>query len=134
MKSVTFIRNVVLLVSFFLVLSAGAFAPPTKVLSPLTLIYATGDSSPDPKEIIGKTITIRGDVNGGYVRTCIKNEVSQSTAHMLFFVTSQANIILSNISFSNFIVQASKFRRLIGTMSPPTDDDTATVYVEVSNE
>lgn len=29
-----------------------------------------------------------------------------------------------------FTLKASKFRRLIGTMSPPSDDDTATIYVE----
>jgi hypothetical protein len=27
-------------------------------------------------EIIGMTITVKGDVNGGYTRTCIRNEVS----------------------------------------------------------
>jgi acylphosphatase len=50
-------------------------------------------------EIIGKRIILKGDVNGGYVRTCIQNE-------------------------------ASRFRRLIGTMSPPEDSDTAEIYVE----
>lgn len=33
------------------------------------------DSS-DDNEIIGMTITVKGDVNGGYTRTCIRNEVS----------------------------------------------------------
>lgn len=62
-------------------------------------LYAEAATGADPQEVIGKTIKVKGDVNGGYVRTCIKNE-------------------------------ASKFRRLIGTMSPPSDDDTATIYVE----
>lgn len=56
------------------------------------------DSS-DGNEIIGMTLTVKGDVNGGYTRTCIRNE-------------------------------ASLFRKLIGTMSPPGDSDTATIYVE----
>jgi hypothetical protein len=33
------------------------------------------DSS-DDNDIIGMTITVKGDVNGGYTRTCIRNEVS----------------------------------------------------------
>ena len=32
-----------------------------------------GDAE-DPNEIIGRRITVQGDVNGGYVRTCINNE------------------------------------------------------------
>lgn len=82
------------------------FAPSTSLSSSTVLqngprilqLHATG-SSENPDEVIGKTIVVKGDVNGGYVRTCIKNE-------------------------------ASKFRRLIGTMSPPAEDNTATIYVE----
>ena len=60
------------------------------------------DAEGDANELIGRRITVTGDVNGGYVRTCIINE-------------------------------ASKFRGLIGTMSPPDDDsDTAEIYIEVS--
>lgn len=54
----------------------------------------------DPNEVIGRRIIVTGDVNGGYLRTCISNE-------------------------------AGKFRRLLGTMSPPGDDDEAEIYVEV---
>ena len=54
----------------------------------------------DPDEIIGRRIIVAGDVNGGYLRTCISNE-------------------------------AGKFRRLLGTMSPPDDGDEAEIYVEV---
>mmetsp|Transcript_17174 Transcript_17174/g.32515 ORF Transcript_17174/g.32515 Transcript_17174/m.32515 type:complete len:155 (-) Transcript_17174:182-646(-) len=81
-----------------------SFAPTTILSSTAVqqnrsrILYATG-SSENPEEVIGKTIIVKGDVNGGYVRTCIKNE-------------------------------ASNFRRLIGTMSPPGDDNTATIYVE----
>jgi len=58
------------------------------------------DAEGDANELIGRRITVTGDVNGGYVRTCIINE-------------------------------ASKFRGLIGTMSPPDDDsDTAEIYIE----
>ncbi|KAL3827617.1 hypothetical protein ACHAXA_000490 [Cyclostephanos tholiformis] len=54
----------------------------------------------DPSEIIARRIVVTGDVNGGYYRSCVKNE-------------------------------ASRFRKLIGNMSPP-DEDTkrAEIYVE----
>lgn len=69
---------------------------------PLSLGMAADDSSGgDPNEIVGKRIIVTGDVNGGYLRTCISNE-------------------------------AGKFRRLLGTMSPPDDGDEAEIYVEVS--
>jgi len=66
----------------------------------LTLNMAAEDSSgADPNEIVGKRIFVTGDVNGGYLRTCISNE-------------------------------AGRFRRLLGTMSPPDDGDEAEIYVE----
>ena len=69
---------------------------------PSSLFMAADDSSGgDPNEIVGKRIIVTGDVNGGYLRTCISNE-------------------------------AGKFRRLLGTMSPPDDGDEAEIYVEVS--
>ena len=41
-------------------------------------------------EIIGKRIILKGDVNGGYVRTCIQNEVS-SCWWIYFNVNANAN-------------------------------------------
>ena len=64
---------------------------------------ADDSSGGDPNEIVGKRIIVTGDVNGGYLRTCISNE-------------------------------AGKFRRLLGTMSPPDDGDEAEIYVEVSQQ
>jgi len=66
-----------------------------------TELYSSSDDSSvtDPSEIVGRRILVKGDVNGGYVRTCVINE-------------------------------ASRFRKLIGTMSPPEDTDTAEIYVE----
>ena len=89
-----------------LVLSAQlvfGFAPINRctVLTPNAIFMSAVESKgEDPQDIIGKTIIVKGDVNGGYIRTCINNE-------------------------------AGKFRRLIGTMSPPDNSsDTATIYVE----
>mmetsp|Transcript_26082 Transcript_26082/g.38596 ORF Transcript_26082/g.38596 Transcript_26082/m.38596 type:complete len:150 (+) Transcript_26082:95-544(+) len=99
MKSSFAIQNVMLLVGLLVSSSVNAFAPVSPSTSRFTTsIYAT-PSDLDPQEIIGTTISVKGDVNGGYLRSCIKNEASQ-------------------------------FRRLIGTMSPPGDDNTATIYVE----
>ena len=35
------------------------------------------------------------------------------------------------ISYHQFNLQASRFRRLVGTMSPPDDTKEAEIYVEV---
>jgi len=53
----------------------------------------------DPNEVIARRIIVLGDVDGGYYRSCVKNE-------------------------------ASRFRKLIGTMSPPDDSNRAEIYVE----
>jgi acylphosphatase len=54
----------------------------------------------DPGDIIGRTIIVKGDVNGGYIRTCIKNEAG---------------------NFRRLIGTMSP---------PDTGSDTATIYVE----
>lgn len=76
--------------------------PPYRSAALPTEVKSSVDSSSsvnDAKDIVGRRIVVRGDVNGGYVRTCVINE-------------------------------ASRFRKLIGTMSPPEDTDTAEIYVE----
>ena len=40
------------------------------------LSMAEAEVEADPTEIIGRRIIVSGDVDGGYVRTCINNEVS----------------------------------------------------------
>jgi len=66
-------------------------------------LYASSDDTAaepsDPNEVVARRILITGDVNGGYFRTCVKNE-------------------------------ASRFRKLIGAMSPPDDSRRAEIYVE----
>lgn len=52
----------------------------------------------DMNEVVACNIVVKGDVNGGYYRSCVKNE-------------------------------ASNFRNLVGTMTPP-DNDIAEIYVE----
>lgn len=81
MKSSSLILKLFLLVgviaSYVHAFAPSIRVPPASIQS--SCIYAEAASATaDPKEIIGKTITVKGDVNGGYVRTCIVNEVSSS--------------------------------------------------------
>ena len=46
----------------------------------VTALYA-GDDGADPGEIIAKRIVVTGDVDGGYYRSCVKNEVSVPNAN-----------------------------------------------------
>ena len=39
----------------------------------------TAEKNGEETEIVARRITVRGDVNGGYVRTCVLNEVSYSS-------------------------------------------------------
>lgn len=77
----TFISNTfLLLVALFSTTYVEAFSTnPVCVTSPRlsSALYAETATGADPQEIIGKTIKVKGDVNGGYVRTCIKNEVGR---------------------------------------------------------
>ena len=52
------------------------------------LSMAEAEVEADPTEIIGRRIIVSGDVDGGYVRTCINNEVSSqhSIKHIHVFL------------------------------------------------
>mmetsp|Transcript_127530 Transcript_127530/g.366885 ORF Transcript_127530/g.366885 Transcript_127530/m.366885 type:complete len:143 (+) Transcript_127530:109-537(+) len=76
----------------------------TSLPSTSSKIWSTTYAEPkgkggDPEEIVARRIIVKGDVQGGYYRSCVLNE-------------------------------AGRFRRLIGTMSPPDDTDKAEIYVE----
>ena len=43
--------------------------------STIVLFAEGGGDSNDSNQVVGKRIIVKGDVNGGYVRTCIQNEV-----------------------------------------------------------
>jgi hypothetical protein len=82
MQSSHAIHTLIVLVSLLLSSSVNAFAPSFGVSHATNTRFTTSiyAASPDvdPQEIIGKTITVKGTVNAGYVRSCIKNEVSIS--------------------------------------------------------
>lgn len=92
-----------------LLCSIGAFTTTSTVhgggltaRQPATKLFLA-DEIPGDKDIIAKRITVKGDVQGGYYRSCVRNE-------------------------------AARFRRLVGTMSPPDDSKEAEIYVEGSRK
>ena len=67
-----------LLVLFSIVISSLGFAPIANNLQKTNIIMAPLRESAaggDPSDIIAKKITVTGDVDGGYFRSCVKNEV-----------------------------------------------------------
>ncbi|KAI2499738.1 Acylphosphatase [Fragilaria crotonensis] len=82
---------------------AGAFLPVSLLSQPIKSsirTYATlSDGSMNGSDLVARRIIVTGDVNGGYYRSCVKNE-------------------------------ASRFRKLVGTMTPPDDSKEAEIYVE----
>ena len=53
--------------------------------SSITALHAEADSNAaavDPNEIVARRIVVTGDVDGGYYRSCVKNEVR----YILFFL------------------------------------------------
>merc|ERR1712232_1435821 len=64
-----------------------------------TAQFLSSGTTEDSSEVVAKRIVVRGDVQGGYYRSCVLNE-------------------------------AGRFRRLVGTMTPPDDSDSAEIYVE----
>ena len=109
-----------------------ASPPVTRQISTLLCAETTSSateaasSNKDPNELVARRITVVGDVQGGYYRACVKNEVrlSKMTTRMICYTCPV--LILSFL----FLLQASRFRRLVGTMTPPDDSDEAEIYVE----
>ena len=49
------------------------------IMAPLRESAAgAGGGGGDPSDIIAKKITVTGDVDGGYFRSCVKNEVRKA--------------------------------------------------------
>ena len=110
-------------------------------LTPPSARYATASTTEgggDPSEVIARKIVVCGDVDGGYYRSCVKNEVCLLSSYHVFIcfisLKIEVDIILTTrFSFkSRNIIQGSRFRKLSGTMSPPDDSKKAEILVEVS--
>ncbi len=116
-----------------------------------TTRHAASSTGGDPSEIIARKITVCGDVDGGYYRACVKNEVGCILCHdvmcsIVYCCMLCADSIIHSMS-SSFIpsltiicfysifcwyIKGSRFRKLIGTMTPPDDSEKAEILVEVS--
>jgi acylphosphatase len=82
----------------------------------------------DPSEIVAKRILVKGDI-GGYYRQCVVNEVRDR----LKLGACPRRIGREEGLNSTIILlvnQAGRFRRLLGTMTPPDGSDEAEIYVE----
>ena len=58
--------------------SAMTIATPKLMRHSITVLHAEGGDggAADPSDIIARKIIVVGDVDGGYYRSCVKNEVS----------------------------------------------------------
>ncbi|KAL7545102.1 hypothetical protein ACHAWF_008457 [Thalassiosira exigua] len=62
---------------------ASATSPPAPLPLPLRFppvlraVDGDGDGDGDPNELIARRIVVSGDVDGGYYRSCVKNEASR---------------------------------------------------------
>ena len=63
----------------------------------VTALYA-GDDGADPGEIIAKRIVVTGDVDGGYYRSCVKNEVSVPNAPTLLQLLLPSFVLAINMN------------------------------------
>jgi hypothetical protein len=68
------ISRVVLFLALLTVSAVTAFVPITRTSLPPTRLHAEA-SSGDPNDIIARRIIVTGDVQGGYYRSCVQNEV-----------------------------------------------------------
>ena len=91
-----------------------------------TLQFLAPENAED--DIVAKRIVVKGDVQGGYYRSCVLNEVSTET---LKGSEVKARRRLANFLALDNTIQAGRFRRLVGTMTPPDDSNKAEIYVEV---
>jgi hypothetical protein len=87
MNRVHAILTLILALTFSLV---GAFAPSLASTNRLAFqprkLAATEGSSADESEVIARRIIVTGDVQGGYYRSCVLNEVGWNPIHMFHIV------------------------------------------------
>lgn len=102
----------------FVIFPAGPLKMMTRRQEPTALFEGGGE---DPSELVARKIIVVGDVQGGYYRSCVKNEVR-------VLLTFKMSVWCC---CNHLLQQASRFRRLVGTMTPPDDSDEAEIYVEV---
>jgi hypothetical protein len=67
----------------------------TNTMAPLRESAAGGGGGGDPSDIIAKKIIVTGDVDGGYFRSCVKNEVRKALLLLVSLTTNGYNIDFS---------------------------------------
>ena len=107
-------KSIYFIVIFLCVTGVRSFVP-TNLSSAKSSIQTTSTSLKaeesdvnDPAQIVGKRIILQGDVNGGYVRTCIHNEVSISYLSFGMFFTLLAINFMILIAHSFLLYKGVK--------------------------
>ena len=74
--------RVMLFLALLTASAVTAFVPITRTSMPPTLLHAEA-SSVDPNEVVARRIIVTGDVQGGYYRSCVQNEVGRVLCNIL---------------------------------------------------
>jgi hypothetical protein len=69
------INLLIVVLTAFLVFETMAFCPGGCVLHRARMLTSSAHKNEDSSEIIAKRIVVSGDVQGGYYRSCVRNEV-----------------------------------------------------------
>lgn len=70
-------KQFILLLVLILAAAVQGFFPVQRSSNARVVLQAETQAA-DPNELVGKRITVTGDVQGGYYRSCVSNEVSRS--------------------------------------------------------
>ena len=124
MKQAFLLPSLILIISYTLLV--GAFSPFPSLSQSRVFITYLAEGPGEFSDMVARRIIVTGDVHGGYYRSCVKNEVRILPLWFASWVK------WSHFVLSNFFHQASRFRKLVGTMTPPDDSQEAEIYVEVS--
>lgn len=69
-------KKVYVLLALALAVAVQGFVPTQSLTSRNFQVYAVDESaSTDPNDIVARRIIVKGDVQGGYYRSCVLNEV-----------------------------------------------------------
>lgn len=69
----------------------------------LTLSAASGPNSADADEVIARRIVVTGDVQGGYYRSCVRNEVRSAFVKSLFHANKSKNLTTFHVHTYAFL-------------------------------
>jgi hypothetical protein len=70
-------KQFILLLALILAATVQGFVSVQRSKAGVLPLKAEATPDVDPNEIVGRRITVTGDVQGGYYRSCVSNEVSR---------------------------------------------------------